>query len=176
MRIRCPSCSATYEVPDALLDPPRTVRCARCSHDWMASPVADDAVTEQYAVPADPPPEVPVPEPVVHVPQPEPAPVLVAPTAHAMEPPLGDTPLSALERLAAPVDLSPRIRRRDHLLTAAWAASFAALAALGVAGYTQRDRLMREWPASVRVYATLGLAPADMNSRDGKTATGERAP
>jgi hypothetical protein len=77
------------------------------------------------------------------------------------EPAFGDTPLSAIERLAAPVDLSPRIRRRDRLLTIAWAASFALLAALGVGGYTQRDRLMQEWPASKRLYAKLGLLPAD---------------
>jgi hypothetical protein len=85
-----------------------------------------------------------------------------------LESPVGDTPLSALDRLAAPVELSPRLRRRDRLLTAAWAASFAALAAMGVAGYTQRDLLMREWPASKRVYATLGLVPADLKGPDGK--------
>jgi hypothetical protein len=94
-----------------------------------------------------------------HIPEPEPA--------------LGDTPLSAIERLAAPVDLSPQLRRRDRLLTVAWAASFALLAALGVAGYTQRDQLMREWPASKRVYATLGLLPADAK---GQTAKGVETP
>ena len=45
------------------------------------------------------------------------------------------------------MELSPRIRRHDRFLTAAWAGSFAILAALGVAGYTKRDVLMREWPA-----------------------------
>jgi hypothetical protein len=72
-------------------------------------------------------------------------------------------PLSAIERLAM---AGPRIRRRDHLLTTAWAASFAALAAMGVAGYTQRDMLMRQWPASVRVYSALGMAPLAMHATD----------
>jgi hypothetical protein len=81
---------------------------------------------------------------------------------------VGDTPLSAIERLSVPGDLSPRIRRRDRLLTAAWAASFATLTALGVAGYTERDALMRQWPASKRVYATLGLAPLDGQTGDGQ--------
>lgn len=103
--------------------------------------------------------EVPISEPASReaVPEPEMA--------------FGDTPLSAIERLAIPGDLSPAIRRRDRLLTAAWAASFALLAGLGVAGYTERDRLMREWPASKRVYATLGLAPP--NAKIGDTKAGD---
>jgi hypothetical protein len=80
----------------------------------------------------------------------------------------GDTPLSAIERLSAPSDLYAQTRRRDHLLTAAWAVSFAALAALGVAGYTQRDMLMKQWPASKRVYATLGLLPMEAKGGDVK--------
>ena len=83
---------------------------------------------------------------------------------------LGDTPLSAIERLAAPVDLHPRAHRRDHVLTAAWAISFAILAALGVAGYTEREQLMQQWPASKRIYATLGLIPMDMKNPDPKAA------
>jgi hypothetical protein len=82
----------------------------------------------------------------------------------------GDTPLSAIERLAIPSDLNALPHRRDRLLTAAWAASFAALAAIGVAGYTQRDVLMKQWPASKRVYATLGLAPLDKKAGEAKAA------
>lgn len=54
----------------------------------------------------------------------------------------------------------PPARRRDPWLTAAWAASFAALAGLGVAGLTQRDLIMRQWPASKLVYAKVGLVSA----------------
>jgi hypothetical protein len=126
--------------------------------------------------------DAPVPE------QPEPSEAETAPVAQAAIEPvagpdpehgvaLGDTPLSAIERLAAPSDLSPRaIRRRDRLLTAAWAASFAALAALGVAGYTERDVLMRHWPASKRVYATLGLVQVDAKGDPAKSAPEKAAP
>jgi len=81
---------------------------------------------------------------------------------------LGDTPLSAIERLSTQSDLSGFTRRRDNLLTTAWAFSFAVLAALGVAGYTQRDSLMRQWPASKRVYVTLGLVPTENPAGDVK--------
>ena len=148
-----------------MLDPPRMVRCARCAHDWVAEPVAADPTPEPSAEAAiGPDHEMPV-----HQPDSEPA-VDDFPVdeRYPEEPAFGDTPLSAIERLSAPVDLSPRIRRRDRRLTVAWAASFALLAALGVAGYTQRDRLMQEWPASKRVYARLGLLPADAKARDAK--------
>jgi predicted Zn finger-like uncharacterized protein len=161
MRIRCPSCAATYEVPDTLIDRPRTVRCAKCAHDWIATAIVEEEPAPAEAEAAEP--GTPVPEPVGRDLVPESDPIF------------GGTPLSAIERLSAQVDLSPRIRRHDRILTAAWAFSFAALAALGVAGYTKRDTLMREWPASKRVYATLGLAPVDAKSQDGKDAADQPA-
>jgi hypothetical protein len=154
-------------VADALLDPPRMVRCARCAHDWVAEPVAADPTPELPAGAANEPDHTERP---AHQPATGPAADDVPVDERYPEPEaaFGDTPLSAIERLAAPGDLSPRVRRRDRLLTVAWAASFALLAALGVAGYTQRDRLMQEWPASKRVYAKLGLLPADAKGRDAK--------
>ena len=164
MRIRCPSCSATYEVADALLDPPRMVRCARCAHDWVAEPVAADPTPEPSAEAAIGPDTrcrcTPASEPAVDD--------FPVDERYPEEPAFGDTPLSAIERLSAPVDLSPRIRRRDRRLTVAWAASFALLAALRRGGIHERDRLMQEWPASKRVYARLGLLPADAKGRDAK--------
>jgi predicted Zn finger-like uncharacterized protein len=35
MRIGCPTCSATYDVPDRLLPPGRVTRCARCGGEWV---------------------------------------------------------------------------------------------------------------------------------------------
>ena len=35
MRIVCPTCEATYNVPDAALSPGRPVRCARCGNNWI---------------------------------------------------------------------------------------------------------------------------------------------
>lgn len=162
MRIRCPSCSATYEVSDALVDPPRTVRCAKCAHDWMATPVGDDDELEEAAsADAGAPPFVPyegeIPpkswEPVVDR---SPDPVQEIGVVK------GGT-RSAIDRLSDPSGHTAAARRRDRLLTIAWAASFAGLAVLGVTGYTERDMLMRQWPASKRVYATLGLAPQEWN-------------
>jgi len=148
-----------------MLDRPRTVRCAKCANDWMAVPIEDDVVPE----PAAPEPaetETFVQEPADYE------------AASLMAADLGPTPLSAIDVLSSTSDLSfrvrrngdtsHRIRRTDRIVTAAWAISFAALAGLGVAGYTKRDALMREWPASKRVYATLGLVPADSKSQDGK--------
>ena len=129
------------------------VRCAKCAHDWLATAIDENPVPEP-AIEEPPETGVPVHEPAGHEPE--------------LETALGPTPLSAIERLSASVELSPRIRRRDRMLTAAWAISFAALAALGVAGYTKRDVLMREWPASKRVYGTLGLVPLDAKNPDGK--------
>ena len=148
MRIQCPSCTAIYEVSDALLDPPRTVRCAQCAHDWMATAMAEPA---ESPAPPDPVEET-APGTALHAEAaPEPAP--------APEPELvpGDTPLSAIERLAAPGSKTSARAARSRLLTSAWAASFAALALLGVAGYAKREALMSQWPASKRVYATFGL-------------------
>jgi hypothetical protein len=128
----------------------------------MAEPIVETPIA---AVPS-------VPEPIqqpVATEAPEPVPESFPP------PVMGDTPLSGIERLSSASDLDPRSRRRDRVLTAAWAISFAALAAFGVAGYTQRDLLMKQWPASKRVYATLGLIPADAKSGDAKPADGPPA-
>lgn len=177
MRIRCPSCSTTYEVADALLDPPRTVRCARCAHDWMATPVVETPPPLPPTEPDPPPPSPELPEHtadetvvmvqerVISRPLPEPA---AEPEPELPDPMLGETPLSAIERLAGPFDPYQDTRRRGRWLTVAWAASFAILAGLGVAGYTERDLLMRQWPASKRVYAMLGLAHIDARSGDAK--------
>ena len=80
---------------------------------------------------------------------------------------IGDTPLSAIERMDIPPEPSPTALRRDRILIAAWAASFVVLAGLGVAGYAGRNALMKQWPASKRVYATLGLAPPEGKTGDG---------
>ncbi len=163
---------------------------AEAIEDPLPPPVIAEApdVAEEVETPVAGQPEAPIAEPAVAetaAPEPPaPAPVAAEPVsdephgreADAREPvpepvaAFGDTPLSAIERLSIAGDLSPEIRRRDRILTAAWAASFALLAALGVAAYTERNLLMRHWPASKRVYATLGLLPAD--ARDGRGMRG----
>jgi predicted Zn finger-like uncharacterized protein len=151
MMIFCPSCSAKYEVPAALLTQPRAVRCGKCEFDWVADPVSD-AISQQEHDEAD------IDE-LAHEP-------VSAHSATSGEPdPFDYAPemekISEIERFSSPAGMSFRLRRSDRALTIAWAASFAALAGLGVAGYTERSTFMREWPASKRVYAAIGLAPVD---------------
>jgi hypothetical protein len=140
-----------------MLDRPRTVRCAQCAHDWMAEAIDEPELTEEAsdtqveAAKPDIPDETELPDI-------EPEALVVRAPVPGPEATFGDTPLSAIERLSEPGDPSPRLHRRDRLLTAAWAASCATLTALVVAGYIEREPLMRQWPASKRVYATLGLA------------------
>ena len=66
MRIVCPACTATYNVPEVRLAPGRAVRCARCGTDWM--PLGVEAPPLQPAGETLPS----VPEPVV-APPPSPA-------------------------------------------------------------------------------------------------------
>jgi hypothetical protein len=132
---------ATYEVPDALLETPRTVRCARCAHDWTATPMTATELLEEAEGPG-----------VAFHDRPA-APPVKMPEAFADQ-----SDLFAEEPLAPAVEPGGR---RSSLLTVAWIASFAALTLLGVAGYAKRDQLMRHWPASTRVYAMFGLVQND---------------
>ena len=43
MRIQCPACAATYDVPVHLLKPSQTVRCARCAKEWVPPAEAEGA-------------------------------------------------------------------------------------------------------------------------------------
>ena len=47
MRIVCPECQAAYAVPDAMIEPGKRVRCARCNAEWAPRPKA----TLEAAVP-----------------------------------------------------------------------------------------------------------------------------
>ncbi len=54
MRIACPACAATYEVPDGMLAAGQRVACARCGRDWtpLAGP---SAPASDIAIPIAPP-------------------------------------------------------------------------------------------------------------------------
>lgn len=62
MHLACPSCAASYQVPDALIGAGRQMRCVRCGEDWFAVPpgMAREAM-EAVAPPiiAAPPPPAP---------------------------------------------------------------------------------------------------------------------
>ena len=51
-------------------------------------------------------------------------------------------------------------RRMRGIVAAAWAASLVALLVLGWVAYEWRGNVMAAWPPSERLYAALGLKPA----------------
>ena len=143
---------------DALLENPRTVRCARCAHEWTAEPLSEDqslqpnsdqlAETDQEGTK----PRARAGFGVVRIGS--------RPRGYAaVRDRTARRSVGPLREHAAARPISDR--RMRH-----W--SIAALAALGVAGYTERDALMRQWPASKRLYATLGLLPVETKAPDPK--------
>ncbi len=161
MRITCPECGASYDVPDTLLLAGRPVRCARCSGEWvpLAEPVPEaaeavvtaDAGAANAAVPIGPVPEPawpiqPVGEATLAVPPAaEPGPRLVT-----MSPPAWRSPPTSVP--------SSRPRRGQRLALTGWVATALVLAAALWGAYAARGPIMRAWPPSQRVYAPLGLA------------------
>ncbi len=172
MRIVCPACSAAYDVPDALLDTPRPVRCARCGHEWLPEAAIGSGPSEAHPVEVydEPPPGSSVVErlgelpesatglsvSVVDAPSP-PTPAPVAPAAIRDEEPIAEPSLTASTEQALVVEPSPR--REGTLLRLAWGASVLVLVLLAWGAYSWRTEIMHAWPASERLYAALGLLP-----------------
>ena len=127
MRIVCPSCAATYEVPDVRLVPGRAVRCSACAAGWTPRPLQ----TGSRAVPADDLPE-PLPEP-----EPEVARSSIVPPVPAAVP-----------------SASPWIAR---VVAAGWVATVLILGGAAWAGIARRDSVMQAWPPTERLYAAIGL-------------------
>ncbi len=170
MRITCPACNASYDVPDAMLGVGRSVRCARCLREWQPQPAP---------VSAD--------EPASPAPAPD-APAFGTPASGtpAFEPPAFETDGFVLPEPERPrftaedLDRSPAPRPsgdahawRDVLLAqngrpepaetgrrdgwVGWLASLVLLLALAGAAIAGRGAVQRAWPPSTRVYAALGL-------------------
>lgn len=163
MRIVCPNCHATYEVPESILaGPPRMVRCARCGAEWapeaaVAGPAPDPAPPAapdhepQAALPA--PQSEPAPEPPAAPPPPLPAPGgRVEPKLSSYRP-RGDAGEDD-ERLP-PQDYESPPSRRGALI--GWALTVALLAAFAWSAVSFRAHVMAAWPPSERVYGALGL-------------------
>jgi predicted Zn finger-like uncharacterized protein len=133
MRIVCPSCAVSYEVPDSLLKPGRSVRCARCANNWV--PLAIDE-PELHQAPQSPPTQTEDEYEAVEREETPPHPQL-----------------SAMDLLAAH-------RKREEaprFLRSAWIASVIVLLGLLAAGVVWRDAAAAAWPPSVRLYQALGL-------------------
>ncbi len=145
MRIACPSCSAEYEVPDAALAAgPRTLKCARCGHQFQA------------ALPEAPPMAAPVADPA---PEADSAPATGPVTAPADRPPPSRGP-----RQSNPIDPPlPRLSDApasppDRLALAGWVMTTVVLALGLYAGFAFRGEIIEAWPASARLYQALGLS------------------
>jgi predicted Zn finger-like uncharacterized protein len=131
MLIPCPSCGATYDVPDYRLRPGRRVRCAQCATDWVPLEAAEPDNQE--------PPEVEV---------------RVDDAAGPPAPPAAPA-VSAMDRLAAQAEVT---QRGKATLRAAWAASLLLIVGCVAVGVVWRSEVMHLWPPSVRLFRALGLA------------------
>ncbi|KAA5613263.1 hypothetical protein F1189_06120 [Rhodovastum atsumiense] len=135
MHLACPSCHATYDVPDTLLGtPPRPVRCARCATVFTPPEPAPPPSSPAAAPPAPPPSPVSRPEPRLTA-KVRPVPLSVLPEELEMPP----APPSAGAPLAA--------------AAAAWVLSLALLGGAGYAAWHWREEIMAAWPPSQRAYA-----------------------
>ena len=139
MRIVCPSCAARYEIADAMLAKPRTVRCSRCAREWVQDPIPP-AEPDSLAPETDelPPAGEASPEQAM---EPVPAPPVVPP--ERLEAFLPTRPAKEVARRAAPA------------LALAWIASLLILAGLAFAAYTYRAPIQAAWPPSERVFRLL---------------------
>lgn len=135
MRIVCPSCEATYDVPAATLGAAaRQVRCARCSTVWQVDPTPAPAAAIEDHHDADLPPPITIPRDV-------------------SEPDYSPQPMSATHRLPTTAKSSGGIAA----LAIAWLASLAILGTAGWAGVAWRAAIIQAWEPSKRLYQWLGL-------------------
>ena len=133
MRIVCPSCQATYDVPDAKIGAaPRQVRCAKCDTVWGVDPTPGSAL---MAAAHD---DAHLPPPVAIVPQ-------------AGEPIPEPAPIAATHRL-------PTTQKSSAIAPAiAWLVSIAVLVAAAWTVIAWRVPIMQFWAPSQRLYQWLGV-------------------
>ncbi len=137
MQLVCPSCAASYSVPDALIGTGRNMRCVRCQHDWFAT------------APVEVPVEVPMPDPVVEAAA-EPEAVPAMPIHTLPVKPKAPPRKTGAAPVAAPGG------KPSALLILAWVASIGLVAAGGWALWAYRAPLAEFWPPLIRLYTLLG--------------------
>jgi predicted Zn finger-like uncharacterized protein len=144
MRIACPSCAATYEVPASRLVPGKMVRCARCATDWLPPLEPEEATPppESAKAPADAAP--PIEAPVQGM------------TAQGMT----AQGMTAMDRLAAAAAQPPA---RTGLI-GAWVLTLIVLTGAVAATVGWRSAIVRAWPPSGRILATTGDPAAPLAS------------
>ncbi len=164
----CPACTASYDVPDALLGGGRSVRCVRCLREWQpgqptVAPLPPVAM--RAAWPDAAPPDAAGPD------------AFDAPDAGRprFDAPQDEAPALADVPHAAPQDFDDRQAWRNVLLPphegpgrglgvagrdvawVGWLASLVVLTALVWAAIAYRAEVQRAWPPSIRVYAAVGM-------------------
>lgn len=130
MIIQCPACATRYVVPDGAIGADgRTVRCAKCRHNWFQDGPELPAPPAPQPQPPAPPPETPFSQPPIPDVEPEaevePAPP-PSPFSRTSAPP-PDLPDQS------PFDAEPPFRaRRNWLKVWTWAAAIFAIFAAGI--------------------------------------------
>lgn len=169
MRIACPSCDATYDVPDQMLGSGRKLRCSKCGHQWIPAPtVAAAASAAPRPAPAGAaPPPAPAPAASASappLPEPEVRPVRRERIADLPRAPANPPPL-AIDRITdanfAPAETMAPVPERGRR-TAVWLGWLVSIVVWGLviwAGYHYRAAIMAAWPPSQRLYAALGIGP-----------------
>lgn len=150
MIIQCPACATRYVVSDSAIGPEgRTVRCAKCRHNWFQEPGELALDPAQQADVVQPPPAPPVqsvaaatPPPSAPKPQPEPEPEPEPTTIPAFEDPDIPPPPPRFDRVRpaqadlpdhSPFDAGPPFRpRRNWLKVWTWAAAIFAVFAAAI--------------------------------------------
>ena len=139
MRVACPSCSTSYEIPADRLAAGKSVRCARCGASWAPIPLdvgADETPTEPRIEPAPDPNQLGPNQ--LGPNQPDPNPVQA-------EPP---KPMAMESGASA--------RPNTRLLLAAWIGSGVVLIVAVCAIVVWRKDLTRFWPPLGRLYEVFG--------------------
>lgn len=175
MILTCPSCSTRYRIKDGSIGPSgRSVKCAKCGHEWVEMPEGAAAPAPQAEAPPPPPPaEEPAPPP-----PPAAEPAATEPEAPAPEPEAPEEPApAAADAEEAPAEAepepepepAPRARprpapaaraaaeaERRGVGAAAWIALLLVVGGLGAAGYFYRTQIVEIWPPAAKLYQTLG--------------------
>jgi predicted Zn finger-like uncharacterized protein len=174
MKIACPICDASYEVPESVLAARRPLRCARCGHDWI--PGGDEPqpepTTDVQRETRSAPETVPEPEDEYDNYAAAEAPETIteadlALAAELADETVGEPAAPALPPAAPFVPPQPVAPRPTLSITTlpppraqprrAWAVSFVALAVLAGVLLVFHKPIAHAWPPIARLYGLVGM-------------------
>ncbi len=169
MRIECPGCDATYEVPEAQMRPGRSVRCVRCEVQWRpAGELSQPFMAPSPSGPLDERPaghdDVAVPEGPAIAEDPD----LAGARNTGHDEPVRDG-VVRLRQSGVPAPLAMPSEPAAQGVAASvqklatwrmgWMASLILLGGLLASAAYWRMAIMRDWPPSIRLYSALGARP-----------------